>query len=213
MSQTLGVLGGGQLGLMFVQAAGKLGFDVRILSEEAGSPAGRIAAGEMVGSLSDEAAIRSFAQTVDALTWEVENVSWEAVTAAARDVRVRPFPAVLRTVQDRIEQKRFLAEAGLPTAPYRAVVAENDLEDAEYSAEQPSFLKRARSGYDGRGQARVGSPGEALRAWKEMGRRPCILEPAVEFEREFSVIVARADSGQVVSFPPIENIHVEGILD
>ncbi|MGD9934527.1 MAG: 5-(carboxyamino)imidazole ribonucleotide synthase, partial [Dehalococcoidia bacterium] len=101
MSQTLGVLGGGQLGLMFVQAAGKLGFDVRILSEEAGSPAGRIAAGEMVGSLSDEAAIRSFAQTVDALTWEVENVSWEAVTAAARDVRVRPFPAVLRTVQDR----------------------------------------------------------------------------------------------------------------
>lgn len=213
LALTLGVLGGGQLGMMFVQAAAKLGYDVRILAEESGSPAGRIAAGETVGSLSDPDAIVAFARTVDALTWEVENISGDAVRAAERECRVRPHPGVLATVQDRIEQKAFLAKAGLPTAPYQAITSERDLAEAEYDPERPSFLKRARSGYDGRGQARVSSAETAVAAWTEMGRAPCILERAVEFEREFSVIVARDDAGEVVSFPAIENIHVEGILD
>lgn len=213
MTRTLGVLGGGQLGMMFAQAAGKLGIEVRVLAEEAGSPAGRIAAGETVGSLHDPQAIVAFAQKVNALTWEVENISIEGVTAAARECRVRPDPSVLRTVQDRIEQKAFLVKAELPTAPYRAITSERDLAEAEYDAERRSFLKRARSGYDGRGQARAGSPDEAVAAWTEMGRAPCILEPAVAFEREFSVIVARDDRGEIVSFPAIENVHVEGILE
>ncbi|MFN0094061.1 MAG: 5-(carboxyamino)imidazole ribonucleotide synthase [Dehalococcoidia bacterium] len=209
----VGVLGGGQLGRMFVQAAGRLGVRVHVFADQAESPAGRLAASETVGRFDDDDAVEAFARTVEVLTWEVESVAATAVARAAGVTSLRPGAHVLEIVQDRIAQRAFLRRLGVPVGEYREVRTADDARRASSLLGPGAFLKRSQGGFDGRSQARVWSDAEASRAWAALGAAPSVMERPVPFEHEFSVIVARNEAGSIIGFPPIENRHVEGILD
>ena len=210
---TLGVLGGGQLGRMFVEAAHRLGYGVSVLAAESGSPAGQIADFETVGNAENAAEVVRFAQSVAALTFENELVPWESLLAASDVTTVRPGPYALRVAQDRILQRRFLTELDLPVARFSVLERGGDLEGPVSALTFPVCLKSARSGYDGRGQWWAHRVDEVFSAWSRLDFRPVLVEERVDLEVEFSVILARGADGAVVTYEPIENVHSEGVLD
>jgi 5-(carboxyamino)imidazole ribonucleotide synthase len=209
----IGILGGGQLGRMLAQAAGQLGFDVLIYSPEAECPAARVAAGHICADWNDAAALARFAGAADVITFEFENVpvSTLALIVAAGG-RVLPGAASLAASQDRLTEKTFLNAQGIPTAAYFAIDTAADIAPALTQLGGTSVLKTRRDGYDGKGQVWVRGPGEAAAAWDAIGAAPAILEAAVAFEREISVLVARAAGGAVTSWAPPHNTHAQGIL-
>ena len=160
----------------------------------------------------DVAALRAFADSVDVVTYEFENVPLAAIDAVAERVPVRPGRRALETAQDRLAEKDFLRAAGLDTAPYASVEDPDTLDDALAEIGAPSILKTRRLGYDGKGQARIMAPRDAPAAWASMAGAPSVLEGFVDFEREISVIAARGGDGAVVAFDPGENVHRDGIL-
>jgi 5-(carboxyamino)imidazole ribonucleotide synthase len=160
----------------------------------------------------DNAALAAFADGVDVVTYEFENVPVTAVDAIAARVPVRPGRQPLEVAQDRLAEKTFLAGLGLATAPFAPVSGPEDLAAALASTGSPAILKTRRLGYDGKGQARVADSGEALAAWRAVGAVPSILEGVVAFEREISVVAARGLDGTVAAFDPGENLHRDGIL-
>ena len=207
---TIGILGSGQLGRMLAGAAASLGYRVQVYSPEAGSPAGLVAAREVVGRYDDVDAIAAFAAGVDVLTFEFENLSAAAVHAAERRTVVHPGAEVLATAQNRLAEKRFLSGAGFPVAPWRAL----DAGAAEAAGvEYPAIVKTAGFGYDGKGQRRVHDAGELASACRAAAGRPLIVERVVRFDRELSVIGARTASGEYRDFGPFENVHARHILD
>lgn len=209
----LGVLGGGQLGRMFVIAAHRLGYRVAVLSLSPGSPAGQLADAEICGDLNDPASVVAFARSVSALTFENEHFDPAVLAAASEATVVRPQAAVLRYTQDRLEQRNLLNELGSAVAPFAAIRRPADLAPAASAGIFPAFLKTARNGYDGRGQVEVTSIRAAFEAWERFGRVPAILEKRIELQAEFSVIVARTASGETALYEPIRNVHLEGVLD
>ncbi|MEQ8849513.1 5-(carboxyamino)imidazole ribonucleotide synthase [Botrimarina sp.] len=210
---TLGVFGGGQLGRMFVHAAQRMGYRVHVYSAHHGSPAGRVADQEHVGRLGDLRSVASFALSVDVATLEFENVPTESIKVAERHTPVRPGSHVLHTTQHRVREKRFLAAAGVPVGPFEPVDSAEMLHAAVEKIGLPAVLKTAQMGYDGKGQ-RVLQPGADLdAAWEAIGPGDCILEAFVDFSREVSMLVARAPSGELVLYGPIENDHAHHILD
>ena len=208
----IGVLGGGQLGRMFVAAAHRLGYRVAVYAPERGSPAGVCADREVVGDLSDVAAVRKFATSVAALTYETEAIQPAILDAAAVLVPVRPGPEVLRWTSDRMAQRELCAELGLPVADYRAIRTPDDVAAAASEPLFPGFLKRCREGYDGRGQLGLCCHEGLAEAWELMGRAPALLERSVDGATEFSVLVARGHDGETVVYDPIRNVHVGGVL-
>lgn len=209
----VGVLGGGQLGRMFAMAARRLGYRVHTLAPEHDTPTGQIADVEINASYEDLDAVRAFAQAVDVVTFEFENVPAAAVAEAERHAMVRPNGRSLAIAQHRLEEKSFLAEHGLPVAPFAPVRTEADLAAALETVGCPSVLKIATSGYDGKGQIRIDKPDDLEAAWTTLGRREAVLEAFLDLEREISVIGARSVSGEWVPFEPIENVHSRHILD
>jgi 5-(carboxyamino)imidazole ribonucleotide synthase len=210
---TLGILGGGQLGRMLAMAAADLGFDVVIFTPEDDAPAARVAARTIVADYSDEAALRTFAKACAVVTLEFENVPVLALELiAAAGVPVRPGPQALRISQDRFAEKTFLTELGLKTARFEPIDGPGDLEQALIAFGGPGVLKTRREGYDGKGQAWLTSPDKAQDAWDALGDVPCILEAAIKFEREISVLVARGQGGETTSWAPPHNTHAQGIL-
>jgi 5-(carboxyamino)imidazole ribonucleotide synthase len=210
---TLGVLGGGQLGRMFVQAARGMGYRTHVFSSHRDSPAGQAADHEHVGLLTDLRSVASFALGVDAVTLEFENVPPEAVDVAQRHAPVRPGAAVLRATQHRVREKRFLESIGAPVGPFAAVGSLESLRQAVATIGLPAVLKTAQMGYDGKGQRVLRGPDEVAPAWESLGPGECILEGFVAFRREVSVLVARGVDGQTVAYGPIENAHAQHILD
>ncbi|MFO0960779.1 MAG: 5-(carboxyamino)imidazole ribonucleotide synthase [Isosphaeraceae bacterium] len=212
-STTLGVIGGGQLGRMFLQAAQRMGFDTAVLSPTADSPAAQIAHHTVVG-LSDQLdRVRALAEVAGAVTVEFENVSSAAVRWLGRHRVMRPGWRTLHVSQNRLREKAFLAGHGIPTAPWRPVLDEAGLHQAVEELGLPLILKTAASGYDGKGQVKVDRPESAFAAWAELNRVPCVAEGLVEFEAELSVIVARSEGGQTVRYPVALNRHDRHILD
>ena len=209
----IGIVGGGQLGRMSAMAAARLGYRCHILTPEPDSPAGQVAARSFVGDYEDPALLRAFAQSVDVVTFEFENVSAAGLELLESICPVRPSPSVLRISQDRVVEKTFLNEAGVPTAPWMAAGSRPDLHAAVARMGLPGVLKTTRGGYDGKGQAVLRSMAAADQAWDELAPKPLILEAWVPFEREISVIVARGADGAAVCFAPVENRHRNGILD
>ncbi len=210
---TIGILGGGQLGRMLALAAARLGFDVHIFTDEADSPASRVAAQVTVARYDDEAALRAFASAVDVVTMEFENVP--ALTAkilADAGAIVRPGANALATAQDRVLEKTFLNGAGVATTPFAAVEKENDLASAIAAVGAPAILKTRRMGYDGKGQARVARAQDAGAAFESIGWQPAILEALAPFVREVSVIAARGVDGDFAAYDVCENVHEHGIL-
>jgi 5-(carboxyamino)imidazole ribonucleotide synthase len=211
--QTLGVLGSGQLGRMFVQAAQRMGYRVHVFSPDAESPAGQLADREIVAPFDDTKAVAEFAKGVAVVTLEFENVPLVALEAAAKCVPVRPNARPLATAQNRLVEKQFFSEIDVPCAPFYAIEKPGHLSAAIDAIGFPAVLKTAENGYDGKGQTLVRNQKEATKAWDQCGRVPCILEGWVEYRREMSVIVARGGDGSMVSYGPIVNTHVNHILD
>ena len=210
---TIGVLGGGQLGRMFAMAARRLGYRVHTLAPDHDTPTGQIADVEINAEYDDLAAVRAFAQAVDVVTFEFENVSAAAVAEAERHAIVRPNGRSLSIAQHRLREKTFLAEHGLPVAPFAAVHYDGDLAGAIATVGCPAVLKTTTSGYDGKGQVLIAHPDEMAAAWVAIGRREAVLEAFVDLDCEISVIGARGVGGEWSHFGPIENAHARHILD
>ena len=212
---TLGVLGGGQLGRMFVHAAQALGYETVVLDPDAGSPAGRVSHHFIQADYRDENALRELAARCHAVTTEFENVPAESLAALAATRSVSPAAECVAIAQDRIREKAHFARcatgSGVAPAPNAVIETEADLGQVP-AALLPGILKTARMGYDGKGQARVATRDELAAAWRGMGGVACVLEQMLPLAFECSVIVARGRDGQVVSLPVQRNLHRGGIL-
>lgn len=212
---TLGVLGGGQLGRMFVQAAQRLGYETVVLDPDAASPAGRVACHHIRADYEDAAGLAQLALRCDAVTTEFENVPAGALAQLAAECVVAPSSQAVSVAQNRISEKTLLAQvaaaSGISPVPYQVVEKALDITMVGDDL-LPGFLKTATQGYDGKGQVRVTSRGQTAIAWKQLGRVPCVLEQVAPLAAECSVIVARAASGQCVSLPVARNMHVNNIL-
>jgi 5-(carboxyamino)imidazole ribonucleotide synthase len=209
---TIGILGGGQLGRMLALAASNLGFKCHIYSPERDSCAFRVTPLSTCAAYEDEAALSRFAHAVDVVTYEFENVPAKTAAFLAARKPVLPDPKVLEVTQDRLAEKDFVAALGIATAPYAAVHSAAQLADAVEKIGLPAVLKTRRLGYDGKGQAKIGKGDDAAAAWQKLHRVPCILESFIPFEREVSVVAARAAGGRVECFDVTENEHREHIL-
>jgi 5-(carboxyamino)imidazole ribonucleotide synthase len=216
---TIGILGGGQLGRMTAMAARSLGYRVQVMDPDPSCPARFVVDACFVGSWDDARAAADLARGSDVVTLEIEQISVAALEAAARHAPVRPGKELLAMVQDRIQQKNWLRDQGFPVGPYRAIHAEGDLLDAAAELGGRIFLKRARGGYDGRGQVKLdpdhgeGSLQQRVaRAWRALGEQPCVAEQGLNLEREISVMVARNPSGEVRVYPAATNHHEDQIL-
>ena len=210
---SLGVIGGGQLGRMFIQAAQRMGYRAGVLSASVDSPAAQIAHWHVIAPPDHLPALRSFADQADAVTVEFENVSSAALRWLSRRYPVRPGWKTVRVSQNRLREKRFLQKNGLPLAPWRQVTTWEELLDAVKELKTPFILKTADSGYDGKGQVRVDRETDAESAWATLGRVACCAEAWVDFQAEVSVVVARGADGVAVTYPVGLNHHARHILD
>jgi len=208
----IGILGGGQLGRMLSVAASRLGFTTHIFEPGANPPAGQVAARVTTAEYDDADALRAFAETVDVITYEFENIPTSALDLLEPLRPIRPNRKALKVSQDRLVEKAFLSDLGLQTAPFAAVDDAEDLAEALDEVGAPAILKTRRFGYDGKGQARIMAPEDAEQALADMAGAPALLEGFVEFSHEVSVIAARGLDGAVSCFDPGENVHEGGIL-
>jgi 5-(carboxyamino)imidazole ribonucleotide synthase len=209
---TLGVLGGGQLGRMFVQAAQRLGYRTVVLEPDPDSPAGGVAHEHLLAAYDDEAALSALAQRCDAVTTEFENVPAPALALLERVRPVAPAAEAVAICQHRAREKAHFLRCGVPCVPHAAIERAADLDRVDPAELLPGILKSSTLGYDGKGQVRVATAGELAAAWSALGRVPCLLERRVELRAELSVIVARERNGRCVHLPVQQNLHRDGIL-
>ena len=208
----IGILGGGQLGRMLAVAASRLGLKAHIFEPGANPPAGQVADQVTTASYEDEAALRRFAQSVDVITYEFENIPTSALDILEQIRPIHPGRRALAISQDRLSEKEFLTGLGLKVAPYANVTSAAEAEAAAQSIGTPSILKTRRMGYDGKGQVRLKNVSDMEQAWQAMQGAPSVLEGFINFSNEVSVIAARTSDGQVACYDPGENVHREGIL-
>jgi 5-(carboxyamino)imidazole ribonucleotide synthase len=210
---TIGLVGGGQLGRMSALAAARLGYRCHILTREVDSPAAQVSHAVTISDYADPVTLRRFAEAVDVISFEFENVSAEGLDLLASVKPVRPAPAVLRISQDRVAEKSFLNGAGVATAPWAEVRSLAELRDAAALLGLPAVLKTTRLGYDGKGQRTLHDAADLEPAFEALVPKPLILEGFVDFACEVSVVVARGADGAVASFDTVENRHRDHILD
>lgn len=211
---TIGILGGGQLGRMTAMAARALGYRVQVMDPDPSCPARFVVDACFEGNWDDARAAADLARGSDVVTLEIEQVSLAGLEAAAKYAPVRPGHAILRIIQDRILQKKWLRDHGFPLGDYRAVESESDLARASSELGSRLFVKSARGGYDGRSQVKLGF-GDAItpaEAWRLLGQRSCVAERAIDLDKEISVMVARAPNGETKSFASALNHHENQIL-
>jgi 5-(carboxyamino)imidazole ribonucleotide synthase len=212
LGATIGILGGGQLGRMLALSAARLGFKTHIYCPDPLSPAFEITPHTTVAAYDDERALAAFAVGVDVITYEFENVPAHTAEFLAGLKPLRPGANALAVSQDRLAEKSFIADLGIPVTPHRPVHAASDLAPALAAFGSPAILKTTRLGYDGKGQARVTSLAEAEAAFTRLTPHPLVLEAFVPFTHEISVVLARGIDGDTAAFDPAENIHRDGIL-
>jgi 5-(carboxyamino)imidazole ribonucleotide synthase len=211
-ARAVAVLGGGQLGRMFVHAAQVAGLRVTVLEPDAASPAGAAADDHLVAAYDNEAALAVLATGCGAATTEFENVPAQVLRQLAARITVSPPAAAVEVCQHRAREKACFQAAGVPCAPFAVVDSEATLAAAAGAGLVPGILKTATLGYDGKGQMRVDSAGALAVAWQQLGRTVCVLEQRLPLAREISVIVARGRDGHSVHLPVQQNLHHEGIL-
>ena len=208
---TLGVMGGGQLGRMFVHAAQRLGYNTCVLDPDAQSPAGLVSHEHIYTDYDDAQGLTKLAAVSAAITTEFENVPAAALQTLSASRPVSPGAAAVAIAQNRIEEKSHFVASGVACAPYAVIDAGQDLQAVPPNL-LPGILKTARMGYDGKGQVRVKNAAELAQAWTDLKQVPCVLEKLLPLKAEFSVIVARGWDGAMVGFAPQCNVHVDGIL-
>ena len=208
---TLGVLGGGQLGRMFVHAAQTLGFDTLVLDPDKHSPAGAAAHYQLCAPYDDERALAEMAGRCDAVTTEFENVPAPSLASLAQDIPVAPGAAAVAICQDRAVEKAHFERAGVPCAPYAVIETTEQLATVADDL-LPGILKTARLGYDGKGQVVVSDRAALAAAWAGLRQVPCVLEKRLPLQYELSIIVARGADGALVNLPVQQNLHRSGVL-
>lgn len=208
---TLGILGGGQLGRMFVTAARTMGYEVMVLDPDPDSPAGSMATEHIRAEYTDRRALERMAQHCAVITTEFENVPADALDYLSRKLPVHPSAQALAVTQNRISEKRFIQSLGLATSPFIAIESEADLAQANQLS-YPAILKTATLGYDGKGQIVCANVESVAAAYKTLNR-PCVLEQRITLKMEISVVLARSERGESLCFPVVQNEHVNGILD
>lgn len=209
----IGILGGGQLGRMLALAAARLGLKAHIYCPEDESPAAQVAHAVTIADYDDRAMLDKFADAVALVTYEFENIPLATVKRLAQRVPLWPGIDALGVAQDRLREKRFLQSIGIETAPFAAVGNMADLTAAADVIGLPAVLKTRTLGYDGKGQFMLRDGAQCDEAWRAIGEAPAILEGFIGFEREVSVIVARAISGDLACYDVAENEHRNHILD
>lgn len=201
LSSRIGILGGGQLGLMLLQAAVDWNLDIHVLDPDPEAPCRKIASHFQQGSLQDYDTVYRFGKDLDVITIEIEKVNIEALEALEKEgKRVYPQPSVIRLIQDKRVQKQFYLDNELPTADF--ILTDNREDVVQHVAFLPAFHKLGRDGYDGRGVQRIATSADFDKAFDQPG----LLEKAVPFEKELAVIVARNPSGELVTFPTVEMV-------
>lgn len=212
-NSTIGVFGSGQLGRMFAIEARKMGYRVHTFSPESDTPTGQVADIETCSPYDDLFEVRKFAQSVDVVTFEFENVPSKAVEAASEFVDVFPKGGVLHTTQNRLREKTFLSGNGFPVTPFRHIRTLEDLRTAVDELNTPCVLKTAGFGYDGKGQRKITKVDEIETSFASLDGNEAVLEAFVDFEKEVSVVCARDQQGNFEHFGVIENEHANHILD
>lgn len=210
---TIGILGGGQLGRMTALAAARLGFRTHVFCPEHDAPAAQVTALSTVAAYNDEEALAAFADDVDVVTFEFENIPDTTAEFLAAHKPTRPTPRVLHIAQQRLREKDFLSSIGVPVTRYLPVPSAEALAGAVAQIGRPCILKSAQFGYDGKGQVRIAADTDLATAWQRMGAALGILEAEVDFALEASVIIARGVDGGMALYPPVENRHKHHILD
>ncbi len=208
----IGILGGGQLGRMLSVAASRLGYRTHIFEPSAGAPAAQVADQLTTAPYEDKDALTAFANSVDVITYEFENIPTAALDVLEKLRPIHPDRRALAVSQDRLAEKQYLQSIGLSVAPYAEVNSVDDLQAAMAEIGVPSILKTRRFGYDGKGQVRLNTDSDPETAFADLAGAHAVLEGFIEFEREISVIGTRAPDGQVACFDPGENVHLDGIL-
>lgn len=211
--QTLGVLGGGQLGRMFAHAAERLGYRVHVYEPQKDSPAGEVAARAFTAPYEDIESLSAFARSCAAVTYEFENIPVEPLWKIGSLTRLLPHPDVLETCQNRLREKRWLKKSGFPHVPFLEVEVGGDLPAAIRQIGLPCVVKTADFGYDGKGQIKVTEEADIARAEAGFAKTRAVVEKFIDFKCELSVIVARREDGETKTFPVAENIHTRHILD
>ena len=208
---TLGVMGGGQLGRMFVHAAQAMGFETAVLDPDADSPAGRVSHHHVQSAYQDPRGLAQLAALCSAITTEFENVPADALATLAATRTVAPGAQAVAIAQDRLAEKAHFVRCGVPCAPFAAIATRADVEAAPADL-LPGILKTARMGYDGKGQVRVADRAQLRQAFADLKEQVCVLEKMLPLALECSVILARGADGAMVDFPLQRNLHRAGIL-
>jgi len=211
-SSTLGILGGGQLGRMFVKAASSLGYDVVVFDPDPSSPAGRLAGQHICAVYEDESALDQLADLCDVLTIEFENIPLSTIHYLEKKIAVYPASDAIEIAQNRIKEKTFIQSMGLKTAAFVEIKTVSDCEAVPNDL-FPAILKTNELGYDGKGQVVCQSISDLKAAFLNLGKVACVLENKINLKTEISVIVCRGLNGQSEFFPVAENQHINGILD
>ena len=208
---TLGVMGGGQLGRMFVHAAQRMGYFTAVLEPDKTSPAALVSHYPIQTHYLDEQGLAQLMQRCDAITTEFENVPAQALHTLGAHRPVAPSAQAVAVAQDRVQEKLHFGRCAVACAPYAVIESAADVAHVD-TALFPAVLKTARSGYDGKGQLRLASAQALQAAWTELGQVPCVLEQQQDLALELSVILARGRDGQMVHYAPQRNVHRSGIL-
>ena len=209
---TIGILGGGQLGRMLALAAAQLGLKAHIFAPEKDSPAFDVSAARTCADYGDEAALRAFAASVSVITYEFENVPAQTVSFLSALRPLYPDVKALKTSQDRLVEKTFLRGLGIATAPFADVEDAGALARAVAQIGRPAILKSRRFGYDGKGQTTIREGADLAAAFRAIGGQPAVLEGVVPFTREISIIAARGRDGAFKAYDICENVHAHHIL-
>ena len=214
LARVLGIIGGGQLGMMLTEAAKKMPeqiSDVIVLDPTRNCPASKVGAKQIVADFKDKNAIVELSLQSDMITYEIESGNSE-VLESLNNVIINPSPSTLIIIQDKYLQKKFLHENGLPVADFAPIQSLSDLEEKIKLFGCPAMLKARRDAYDGRGNFRIEHPNQITPAYEQFRDRPMMLEKAIDFQMEVSVIAARSTKGEIATYPLVENIHEENIL-
>lgn len=210
--QTIGIIGGGQLGRMMALSAKAMGFRIAVLDPTKDCPCGQIADLEINGAYDDLDAIRQLAEVSDVITYEFENVSFEALTWLEENSYLPQGAELLKSTQDRITEKDAIMKAGAQVAPYGIVKNVTDIHENINTLGYPCVMKKTRGGYDGKGQLVIQSESDIAQASDLLKNGTCVIEKWIPFTKEISVIVTRKTTGEMKCFPVAENIHHENIL-
>lgn len=208
---SIGILGGGQLGYMLALAGYPLGMRFRFFDPSPEAPVGRIAP-RVTGDYADRGSLDKFVHGLEVVTYEFENVPFDAAHWLAKKVSVYPPPAALETAQDRLREKQLFEKLKIPTTPHASLSSAYDLDAAVKRIGLPVVVKTRRMGYDGKGQWVLRTPEDVQVAKNALPKQPCVVEKLVAFARELSIIAVRGKSGETAFYPLVENYHREGIL-